>query len=150
MPVLTGKQGEKNEKNCCFGFDSSTGAVNGRMRQRAGFRRWNVRQGFERGIPSFVNDAYMNASEDVLIGIGTYKVGNDTSKLGAGKTFAETRARADISRQLTTIVKNILCEIKNEIYGIGGIRAAEKGYFKKIRNNVKYILMEDENGNSVL
>ena len=60
------------------------------------------------GVPSFVNDAYLNASEDVLIGIGTYKVGNDASKVGTGKTFAETRARADISRQLSTIVKNMV------------------------------------------
>jgi hypothetical protein len=60
------------------------------------------------GVPSFVNEAYLNASEDVLIGIGTYKVGNDTAKIGTGKTFAETRARADISRQLQTIVKNMV------------------------------------------
>jgi hypothetical protein len=60
------------------------------------------------GVPSFVNDAYMNASEDVLIGIGTYRIGNDISKMGTGKTFAETRARADISRQLQTIVKDMV------------------------------------------
>ncbi|MDR0584133.1 MAG: LPP20 family lipoprotein [Treponema sp.] len=59
------------------------------------------------GVPSFVNDAYLNASEDVLIGIGTYKIGNDMSKMGTGKTFGETRARADISRQLQTIVKDM-------------------------------------------
>jgi hypothetical protein len=60
------------------------------------------------GVPAFVNDAYLNASEDVLIGIGTYKIGNDMSKMGTGKTFAETRARADISRQLQTIVKDMV------------------------------------------
>jgi hypothetical protein len=60
------------------------------------------------GVPSFVNEAYLNASEDVLIGIGTYKIGSDMSKMGAGKTFAETRARADISRQLQTIVKDMV------------------------------------------
>ena len=60
------------------------------------------------GVPTFVNDAYLNASEDVLIGIGTYKIGNDMSKMGTGKTFAETRARADIARQLDTIVKNMV------------------------------------------
>jgi hypothetical protein len=60
------------------------------------------------GVPSFVNDAYLNASEDVLIGVGTYKYGNDTSKISAAKTFAETRARADISRQLQTLVKNMV------------------------------------------
>jgi hypothetical protein len=54
-----------------------------------------------------VNEAYLNASEDVLIGVGTYKIGNDMSKMGTGKTFAETRARADLSRQLQTIVKNM-------------------------------------------
>jgi hypothetical protein len=60
------------------------------------------------GVPGFVNDAYLNASEDVLIGIGTYKIGNDMSKMGTGKTFAETRARADIARQLSSIVKNMV------------------------------------------
>jgi hypothetical protein len=61
-----------------------------------------------RGVPDFVNDAYMSASEDVIIGIGTYRIGNDMSRMGTGKTFAETRARADISRQLSTIVRNMV------------------------------------------
>ncbi|MDR1444628.1 MAG: hypothetical protein LBI94_07090 [Treponema sp.] len=60
------------------------------------------------GVPAFVNDAYLNASEDVLIGIGTYKIGADMSKMGTGKTFAETRARTDISRQLVSIVQNMI------------------------------------------
>ncbi|MDR1147173.1 MAG: hypothetical protein LBK66_00930 [Spirochaetaceae bacterium] len=60
------------------------------------------------GVPDFVNDAYLNASEDVIVGIGTYKIGNDRSKMGTGKTFAETRARADISRQLSIIVKDMV------------------------------------------
>jgi hypothetical protein len=60
------------------------------------------------GVPSFVNEAYLNASEDVIIGIGTYKIGTDMSKMGTGKTFAETRARSDISRQLLTIVKDMV------------------------------------------
>jgi hypothetical protein len=60
------------------------------------------------GVPDFVNDAYLNASEDVIVGIGTYRIGNDMSKMGTGKTFAETRARADISRQLSTIVRNMV------------------------------------------
>jgi hypothetical protein len=60
------------------------------------------------GVPDFVNDAYLGASEDVLIGVGTYRIGNDPSKVGSGKTFAETRARADIARQLNTIVRNMV------------------------------------------
>lgn len=63
-----------------------------------------------RGVPQFVNDAYLNASEDVLIGIGTYKIGNDPAKISTGKPFAETRARADISRQLQTIIKNMITD----------------------------------------
>ncbi|MDR1231643.1 MAG: hypothetical protein LBK61_09610 [Spirochaetaceae bacterium] len=62
------------------------------------------------GVPSFVNDAYLGASEDVIIGIGTYKIGNDMSKMGTGKTFAETRARADLARQLSTMVKNMVTD----------------------------------------
>jgi hypothetical protein len=62
-------------------------------------------------VPQFVNDAYRNASEDVLIGIGTYKIGNDMSKMSTGMTFAQTRARADISpRQLTTIIKDMVTD----------------------------------------
>jgi hypothetical protein len=60
------------------------------------------------GVPGFVNEAYLNASEDVIIGVGTYRVGNDMSKMGTGKTFAETRARADIARQLDSIVRNMV------------------------------------------
>jgi hypothetical protein len=62
------------------------------------------------GVPAFVNNAYLNASEDVLIGVGTYKIGNDMSKMGTGKTFAEARARADLSRQLQTIVKDMVTD----------------------------------------
>jgi hypothetical protein len=57
-----------------------------------------------------VNDAYRNASEDVLVGVGTYKIGNDMSKMSTGMTFAQTRARADISRQLTTIIKDMVTD----------------------------------------
>jgi hypothetical protein len=62
------------------------------------------------GVPDFVNQAYLNASEDVLIGIGTYKIGNDASKIGSGMTFAQTRGRADIARQLDSIVKNMVID----------------------------------------
>jgi hypothetical protein len=62
------------------------------------------------GVPQFVNDAYINASEDVLIGIGTYKMGNDMSKMSSAMTFAQTRARADIARQLDSIVKNMVTD----------------------------------------
>jgi hypothetical protein len=46
----------------------------------------------------------------VLIGIGAYKIGGDMSKIGTGKTFAETKARADISWQLQAIVKNMVID----------------------------------------
>jgi predicted small lipoprotein YifL len=62
------------------------------------------------GVPEFVNDAYINASEDVLIGIGTYKIGADASKMSTGMTFAQTRARADIARQLQSIIKNMITD----------------------------------------
>jgi hypothetical protein len=63
-----------------------------------------------KGVPDCVNKAYLNASEDVLIGLGTYKIGGDASKMSTGKTFAETRARADISRQLDSIIKNMITD----------------------------------------
>jgi predicted small lipoprotein YifL len=62
------------------------------------------------GVPEFINEAYINASEDVLIGIGTYKIGADVSKMSTGMTFAQTRARADIARQLQSIIKNMITD----------------------------------------
>jgi len=62
------------------------------------------------GVPDFVNDAFLQASEDVLIGIGSYTVGSDPSRISTGRPFAETRARADISRQLKTIVENMITD----------------------------------------
>jgi purine-nucleoside phosphorylase len=52
----------------------------------------------------------MNASEDVLIGIGAFKVGSNPANMSKGKTNAELRARADISRQLQSIVKDMITD----------------------------------------
>jgi hypothetical protein len=62
------------------------------------------------GVPGFVNEAYLAASDDLLIGIGTYKVGSDVSRISLAKNMAETRARADISRQLQTIMQNMITD----------------------------------------
>jgi hypothetical protein len=62
------------------------------------------------GVPDFVNEAWQSASEDVLIGIGTYRIGNDMTKMGTGKTFAETRARADLARQLSVMVRDMVTD----------------------------------------
>jgi hypothetical protein len=64
--------------------------------------------GLADGVPQFVNDAYLNASEDVPIGIGTYEIGADVSKMSTGMTIAQTRARADIARQLLSAIKNMI------------------------------------------
>jgi hypothetical protein len=61
-------------------------------------------------VPQFVNEAYQKASEDVLIGVGTYNIGNDMSKMSTGMTFAQTRARASIARQLDTILKDMVTD----------------------------------------
>jgi hypothetical protein len=61
-------------------------------------------------VPQFVNDAYRNASEDVLIGVGTYRIGDDMSKMNTGMTFAQTRARADIARQMQTIIRDMVTD----------------------------------------
>jgi hypothetical protein len=51
-------------------------------------------------IPDFVNEAYLNAPDDVLIGVGTCKVGGALSRMAMARAIAEERARADIARQL--------------------------------------------------
>jgi hypothetical protein len=55
-------------------------------------------------VPQFVKDAHKNAPEDALVGVGIAKM----QTLGMSKTIAATRARAEISRQLSTIIKDMI------------------------------------------
>jgi hypothetical protein len=60
------------------------------------------------GMPQFVRTAINNAPKDALIGVGTAKIG--AAGLGQAQTIAEARARAGISRQLNTIVRDALTD----------------------------------------
>jgi hypothetical protein len=56
------------------------------------------------GIPQFVKDALKSVPEDALIGIGTAKMGT----LSLSRTAATTRARAEISRQMNTMIRDMV------------------------------------------
>jgi len=56
------------------------------------------------GIPQFVKDALKNVPEDALVGIGTAKMGT----LSLSRTAATTRARAEISRQMNTMIRDMV------------------------------------------
>ncbi|MCL2271669.1 MAG: hypothetical protein FWC19_02550 [Treponema sp.] len=55
-------------------------------------------------VPQFVRDAIRNVPEDALIGIGTAR----SASLSQSRTVAGTRARAEISRQLDTFIKDMI------------------------------------------
>ena len=55
-------------------------------------------------LPDFVKKAVKNAPEDVLVGIGTAKL----ASLSQSRTVAGTRARAEISRQLNTMIQDMV------------------------------------------
>jgi len=55
-------------------------------------------------FPDFAKKAIKNAPDDVLIGIGTAKL----ASLSQSRTVAATRARAEISRQMNTIVQDMV------------------------------------------
>jgi hypothetical protein len=55
-------------------------------------------------VPDFVKKALMNIPEDALVGIGTAKLASTSQSM----TFAQTRARADISRQLNTMIQDMV------------------------------------------
>ncbi|MDR3302436.1 MAG: hypothetical protein LBT01_07930 [Spirochaetaceae bacterium] len=59
------------------------------------------------GVPDFVNDAYNNSSEDVIVGVGMYKIGNDLSKMSIGRDAASTRADVAIAREISNRVQNM-------------------------------------------
>jgi len=55
-------------------------------------------------IPQFVRDAVRNAPEDALVGIGTAKL----ATVNQSRTVSSTRARAELSRQMDTIIKDMV------------------------------------------
>ena len=55
-------------------------------------------------IPQVVRDAVKNAPEDALLGIGTAKM----ASLSQSRTISATRARAEISRQMDTIIRDMV------------------------------------------
>ncbi|GHV70747.1 hypothetical protein AGMMS49928_19710 [Spirochaetia bacterium] len=56
------------------------------------------------GVPDFVKAAMKNIPEDALIGIGQAKLASASQSM----TFAQTRARADISRQLNSMIQDMI------------------------------------------
>jgi hypothetical protein len=68
------------------------------------------RRGAERKVPgkfpAFVKEAIRNQNSDTLIGVGVAKLGG----LNQSMTLSATRARADISRQLNTLVKDMVTD----------------------------------------
>jgi len=55
-------------------------------------------------IPQSIRDALTNIPEDVLIGVGTAKM----ASLSQSRTISQTRARAELSRQMDTIVRDMV------------------------------------------
>jgi len=56
------------------------------------------------GLPDIVRNARRNAPQDVLIGIGSANLASQSQS----KTVAETRARAEISRQMSSMVQDMV------------------------------------------
>jgi hypothetical protein len=61
-------------------------------------------------VPAFVNEAYLNASEDVFIGVGVCETGGNAADLVKAKAVAETMALADISRQVSDSGKGMIID----------------------------------------
>jgi hypothetical protein len=55
-------------------------------------------------VPEFVKAALRSVPEDALVGVGTAKLASTSQSM----TVAQTRARADISRQISTIIKDMV------------------------------------------
>jgi len=55
-------------------------------------------------VPQFVKDALKKAPEDALVGIGTARA----ASLSLARTTATTRARAEISRQMNTMIQDMV------------------------------------------
>jgi len=56
------------------------------------------------GFPQFVRDALRNVPDDVLVGIGVAKL----QSVSQAMTISATRARADISRQMSSMIQDMV------------------------------------------
>jgi len=72
--------------------DASAAAASGRSRQVDG------------KLPQFVKDAVKNVPEDAIIGIGTARM----ASLNQSRTISATRARAELSRQMNTMIRDMV------------------------------------------
>jgi hypothetical protein len=55
-------------------------------------------------FPQFIKDALRNVPDDVLVGIGVAKLASVSQSM----TISSTRARADISRQMNTMIQDMV------------------------------------------
>ena len=67
------------------------------------------------GMPLFIRNAIKTVQPDVLVGVGSAKIG--AAGLGQARTVAAARARAEISRQLNSMVRAMLTDFtaSNEV-----------------------------------
>jgi hypothetical protein len=86
---------------------NGSGSVGGTSQSKAGKTTSNSR------VPDFVKTAMADVGEDELIGIGAAKM----SSISMSMTTASTRARAAISQQLNTMVKNMVTDYTAEMEG---------------------------------
>jgi hypothetical protein len=57
-----------------------------------------------RNVPEFVRNAVKNAPEDALVGIGTARL----ASISQSRVTAATRGRAEISRQMDTVIRDMV------------------------------------------
>ena len=77
---------------------ASSGKGGGSTEPKASERQYGA------GIPQFIKDAIKTVPEDALIGIGTARLGT----LSLSRTAAMTRARAEISRQMSSMIQDMV------------------------------------------
>jgi hypothetical protein len=78
---------------------ASTGSADGNSASRPAQERKVTGR-----IPEFVRNAVKNAPEDALVGIGTARL----ASVSQSRVIAATRGRAEISRQLNTVIRDMV------------------------------------------
>ena len=87
------------------GLDSAGGAAANRTpSQTASGSGSSGGRAVNSGVPQFVKDALKKAPQDAVIGIGTARMAN----ISQSRTTAQTRARAEISRTMESLVQDMV------------------------------------------
>jgi len=97
----------------------------------------------ENGLPDFVRNARRNTPADTLIGIGSARLASQSQS----KTLAESRARAELSRAMDSMIRDMIMDYQasSEVDPAAALAFQENITVSLSNSNIQGAVIFDEN-----